>query len=175
MGGCYTTEMARKVTFSQVQNLVNRAIATILDPPPNNIDEIWNYFEGRCAYCDRILDRTKREGHIDHLIPDNGNHLGNLVLACGPCNGDEKRDRPWKEFLNDKVKDEKLRKERYDKISHWVDEHPAPAPTPNTKEFEQETAELRAEVEQRMKNWRNRYNRLKKLRQESADTDANES
>jgi hypothetical protein len=154
--------MARKVTFSQVQNLMNRFFATLLDPPPKNVDEIWNYFEGQCAYCDRALDRTKREGHIDHLTPGNGNHLGNLVLACGPCNGDEKRDRPWNKFLDDKVKDQQLKKQRYDKISHWVAEHPAPAPKPHTKEVEQEIADIKAEVEQTMKNLRNRCNRLKK-------------
>lgn len=45
-------------------------------------------FEGRCVYCNTVTDF---KGDADHLIPTNKKHLGihsigNLVLACKPCN-----------------------------------------------------------------------------------------
>ena len=49
-------------------------------------------FESACAYCRKALDRSQRLGHIDHATTGGGNQLGNLILACSRCNGDEKLD-----------------------------------------------------------------------------------
>ena len=53
------------------------------------------------------------------LDPLGGNHLGNLVLACGRCNGDEKRDEHWLDFLRQKAPDATALKERQDRIVAW--------------------------------------------------------
>ncbi|MGO9763164.1 MAG: HNH endonuclease [Solirubrobacteraceae bacterium] len=84
---------------------MRRAVAEILDPSPRNVDALWAHFESSCAYCGKPLSREKREGHRDHAAPGGGNGLGNLVLACGSCNGDEKREASWHEFLKQKTTD----------------------------------------------------------------------
>jgi hypothetical protein len=89
----------RKNTIPQAKNRMRRTVAEIVDPGPTNIDPLWEHFEARCAYCGRDLSRSGREGHRDHALPSGGNHLGNLILACGRCNGDEKREQGWREFL----------------------------------------------------------------------------
>lgn len=41
----------------------------------------------KCHYCRRVL--LFSETTLDHVIPRSkggGNNLGNLVLACAPCN-----------------------------------------------------------------------------------------
>ena len=53
----------------------------------------------RCVYCDLPLDIGSRSAHIDHAEAASGNHLGNLVLACGARNGDDKREMPWRDFV----------------------------------------------------------------------------
>jgi len=89
---------------SQARNAIKRCLKSVIDPKPDKagIDQLWEHFDARCAYCGQDLDRASREGHVDHLIAetDGGcNRLGNRVLSCGTCNGDEKRELDWEEFL----------------------------------------------------------------------------
>jgi hypothetical protein len=105
---------------------MRRAINEIVDPGPRSIDELWSHFDSRCAYCGNALDRSMREGHADHADPNGGNHLGNLVLACGPCNGDEKRDESWLDFLHRKVDDPEELSIRKRRILVWIALKPRP-------------------------------------------------
>ena len=86
----------------QAKNVMLRAMREILDPSPIDVGPVWDHFESRCAYCDVALDIAGRSAHIDHAEAAGGNHLGNLVLACGSCNGDDKRDMPWRDFVASK-------------------------------------------------------------------------
>ncbi len=122
---------------------MGRALDTILDPPPTSDAPIWDYFGSECAYCRRPLDKKARYGDIDHADADGGNHLGNLVLACPPCNGDEKRETPWLEFLEIKVSDPELRESRRKKILDRMVMHPASSPGVRVPEVEAKVAEIR--------------------------------
>ena len=117
----------RKYTVAQARNLMRRAIQEIVDPGPSSVDSLWDYFESRCAYCDVVLVRGERDAHTDHAERDGGNHIGNLVLACGRCNGDEKRDEPWREFLRRKAPDAEALQQREERILAWFVLHPRPA------------------------------------------------
>jgi hypothetical protein len=119
-------KVRRKYTVAQAKNSMRRAVAEILDPSPASVDAVWEHFRHRCAYCGCELDREARQGHIDHAEKDGGNHLGNLVLACGTCNGDEKRDQSWREFLPNKASGSVLA-EREARIIEWAALHPQPA------------------------------------------------
>lgn len=96
-----------KISPSMAKNQIKRSLLQIMDTHPNNTQKqkIWSYFDNRCAYCDIVIDPNSRKGHLDHLlaIKDGGsNEIYNFVLACNICNGDEKREMPWREFLINK-------------------------------------------------------------------------
>ena len=120
-----------RVTPSFAKNMIRRALREIVDPPPSkgDVDAIWAFFESRCAYCGSDLDRAKKGGHIDHLVPASqsaANHVSNRVLSCPDCNEKEKLDRPWEDFLRQKASDPQAYQERRDRILRWQQEHPIP-------------------------------------------------
>ena len=39
------------------------------------------------------------DASYDHLVPNDGNHLGNIVLACGRCNEYEQLNTDWEPFF----------------------------------------------------------------------------
>lgn len=122
--------MKRK-TASQAKNAIRRALADLIDPPPSAAKQalLRKHFENRCAYCGDPA--PPRDGHIDHARPEGGSGLANLLLACRVCNGDEKREMNWEEFLARKCagKAEALA-ERRERILAWFREAPtAAAPT----------------------------------------------
>ena len=131
----------------QAKNLMRRAVAEILDPSPRNVDALWAHFESSCAYCGKPLSREKREGHRDHAVAGGGNGLGNLVLACESCNGDEKREASWHEFLKQKTTDLALRSARQARIEAWFDSH-APRTRAAVPQVEDLSAELERLIEQ---------------------------
>jgi hypothetical protein len=130
---------------SAAKNRMARAVESILDPWPASKDPIWDFFGSECAYCGAKLVRGERLGHIDHAASKGGNHIGNLVLACSACNGDEKLDMDWREFLEQKVSDPALRHERIHRIERWQVLHPKPelAASPEVAAID---AELRAMI-----------------------------
>jgi hypothetical protein len=109
------------------KNRMARAVDSILDPWPASSDPIWEFFASECAYCGIKLVKSERLGHIDHATAGDGNHLGNLVLACSICNGDEKLDTDWRKFLEQRVGDQAVRQARIERIEAWQLLHPKPA------------------------------------------------
>ncbi len=82
---------------------------------------------GFFLFCLRLLWSQSQEGggegHVDHLVPATAagtNHISNRVLSCSGCNGDEKGDQPWLDFLRAKTKDQTLFKNRRKRIEDWV-------------------------------------------------------
>ena len=146
----------RKYTISQAKNLMRRAAEEILDPGPRSVDAVWEFFDARCAYCGRDLDRGEREGHTDHAEPDGGNHLGNLVLACGACNGDEKREMGWREFLRLKAASDESYRLREARILEWFALHPRLA-----AQTSPDVVRIRAEIEQLVDAFGAKCNELK--------------
>lgn len=119
-------------TVSNVKNRMRRVINAIVDPWPKDEASIWQHFGSACAYCGVELDRKDRKAHMDHAVSGGGNHLGNLILACAVCNGDEKLGEDWAAFLARKVTDPGVRAERILRIEQWIAMHPprpwAPSP-----------------------------------------------
>jgi len=92
------------ISAPQVRNAIRRILRAQVGGKLSRSDKsaIWQYFENRCAYCGKTLDPTSRAGHIDHLVPTSlggSDHISNRVLACGVCNGDDKREADWRHFL----------------------------------------------------------------------------
>lgn len=124
------------MTKSQVKNNVKTGLIEVVDPfTDKQKDMVWDYFDSHCCFCGIKLVRKERKGHMDHLVSKNDgglNHISNRVLACDKCNGDDKREKTWNDFLKEVSKDEydkrfkaindwqgqnKLTKEEYEKIS----------------------------------------------------------
>ena len=114
------------MTPSQASNPIKKSLKALVDPKPKQRDKdaIWKLFRFRCAYCGVQLTKESRRGHIDHFYSEmdgGSNKLCNLVLTCSTCNGDEKRESNWNEFLNDKCGNDAQRyTEREPKINIWV-------------------------------------------------------
>ena len=110
-------------SVSMAKNVMRRAMNEIIDPPPREADiaVMWKHFRDRCAYCDKPLVRSTRDWHRDHLDPYGSNRIANRVLACSICNGDEKRERDWVEFLGAKAGTDFA--ERKKRIDDWVTSH----------------------------------------------------
>ncbi len=114
-----------KMTPSAAKNAIRRALTGVVDPHPNvsQVHRIWAFFKSSCAYCGKSLVRGNRDAHIDHLISSGAggsNALGNFVLSCGTCNGDEKRDEQWESFLRKKNPDAATFDLRKSQIEAWV-------------------------------------------------------
>jgi 5-methylcytosine-specific restriction endonuclease McrA len=115
------------MTPSQARNAIKKCLKEIIYPRPTRQDKdnIWVYFKNRCAYCEITLTKESRKGHIDHLYSEmegGSNRLSNLVLTCATCNGDEKRETNWNEFLAKKcATDSKAYLERSRQIASWIE------------------------------------------------------
>jgi hypothetical protein len=119
-----TVKRRHRTSVPSAKNLMLRAMQQILDPSPLDVGPIWEHFESRCAYCDDALDIAGRSAHIDHAEAGGGNHLGNLVLACGTCNGDDKRDLAWRDFVVAKASTPPDAAARIARIEAWARLHP---------------------------------------------------
>ncbi len=114
------------MTPSQARNAIKKCLQSIIDPKPGKtaVGRLWEYFGARCAYCGQEMERASRTGHVDHLIAETdggANSIGNRVLSCGACNGDEKRELDWKGFLATKCQENPdLFNERRNKICEWI-------------------------------------------------------
>ena len=112
-----------KATPGYVKNIIRRSFREIIDPSPTKEDKerIWKFFNYKCVYCNKPLNKSKKEGHIEHLWPTSlsgSNQISNLVLSCADCN-EEKLDKSWHEFLLKKNQDLDVMHERLAKIHEW--------------------------------------------------------
>jgi 5-methylcytosine-specific restriction endonuclease McrA len=57
--------------------------------------DVWLRANGQCEYCEVDLvaspDLYFHGGHLDHIVPDAGDGLDNLALACAACNRMKRR------------------------------------------------------------------------------------
>lgn len=121
------------LTSAQIKNFVRRSLRELVDPSPNKdaVTTIWAFFENRCAYCNCVLLRENKEGHIDHLVSASqagANHISNRVLSCAKCNEKEKLDRDWREFLRSKAPADEDFRSREARILRWVESAAAAHP-----------------------------------------------
>ena len=144
-----TAKPRRRYSHAQARNIMRRAIEEIVDPGPTSIDPLWEWFESLCAYCGVALVRGDRDAHTDHAERGGGNHIGNLVLACGRCNGDEKRDTDWRTFLEPKAPDQATFALRERRILDWKAAHPKPV-----RDYSLEVTELRQRAESLVEEFR---------------------
>lgn len=134
--------MAKETSIAR--NWIKRALSAVLDRELNDREKdlIWKFFDSKCAYCRRSLDRGDRQAHIDHLVPNTAggiNHISNRVLSCGSCN-DEKREAEWISFLRMKARNAREFKARRKRIEAWISEQTSNRPgAVNTKLLRQET------------------------------------
>lgn len=117
------------VTTAYVRNIIRRGLSELVDASPGKRDTplIWDHFHSSCAFCGKSLRSDAREGRIDHLIAasqDGPNAIGNRVLACGPCNDEEKLDQQWEVFLRSKSQSDAVFEERHQRITAWQNLHP---------------------------------------------------
>jgi hypothetical protein len=117
------------ITTAYVRNIIKRGLSEVVDSSPGKADVplIWDHFDSTCAFCGKSLSREAREGRIDHLVAasqDGANATGNRVLACGPCNDEEKLDQQWEVFLRFKSESDSVFEERRQRITSWQELHP---------------------------------------------------
>jgi hypothetical protein len=110
---------------SLAKNMIRRSLHGIIDPHPTDVevDRLWQYFDARCAFCDRKVGITPKDAHVDHLEAGEGggaNHVSNRVLACADCNEKEKRQIPWRDFLRRKANSLEEYAEREARIEEWL-------------------------------------------------------
>jgi len=109
-------------SLSQTKNYIRKALWKAADPAPSakQVQGLWEHFQSSCAYCGRPLQKAERTAHLDHLEATGRNHISNRVLACGLCNGDEKREQNWEDFLVKKCgPGAELSQSRRDRILSW--------------------------------------------------------
>lgn len=110
--------------LSGAKNSMHRAVKELFFRSLNKDEKdlIWKYFESRCVYCDKQIERKDRHGHMDHLDCSafgGGNYVRNRVLACKECNGNEKREGGWEDFLKSKCINTNEFRTRRNRIMSW--------------------------------------------------------
>jgi hypothetical protein len=91
-------------------------------PNKKQKEELLLFFNNECCYCGQQLDLKSLSE--DHLIPMNKTYLGlhawgNVVPCCKACNN-QKQQKKWDVFLNDRNADKSLTTRRKEKILHFV-------------------------------------------------------
>ncbi len=103
---------------------MRRGLRFLVDPEPEEKDKkrVRDFFKDSCAYCGKSLESG--DGDIDHLVSaalGGANALANRILSCKPCNAEEKRDRDWIEFLEEKCDSQTTFHERESRIQQWIE------------------------------------------------------
>jgi CRISPR/Cas system Type II protein with McrA/HNH and RuvC-like nuclease domain len=114
-----------KHTPSIAKNQMLRCLRAIIDPLPtaSEIAKLREHFQHKCAYCGYELQPNDRSGQLDHVLAHSEggtNSIFNHVLSCGPCNGDEKREMPWEDFLALKELSVEIQELRCLSIKGWL-------------------------------------------------------
>lgn len=107
------------------RNAIRKVLWELIDRPPIDQEKllVWTFFNSSCAYCGRVLERGARTGSLDHLVPrarGGSNQLANIVLACLSCNGDERRDELWSQFLRRRCGRSAEEASRRALIERWI-------------------------------------------------------
>lgn len=152
-----------KDTPSLAKNKMRRSLAAIFDPRPSKaeVEELWAYFESRCAYCGTSINRDSRTGHLDHLVLSSeggSNNVHNHALSCARCNGDEKREESWLSFLDQKAESPQVFDARKKKIENWLAEAPASSLSPEN------AARAEAIIERAIANFEESVEEMRALR-----------
>jgi CRISPR/Cas system Type II protein with McrA/HNH and RuvC-like nuclease domain len=110
--------------IARVKNMIGRALRGVVDPEPTGkqISSLWEYFDSKCAYCGREVQKKNKSAHIDHLTPTSKkgmNHISNRVLSCASCNEQEKKEMDWEPFLRQKNPDNAEFETRKNRILDW--------------------------------------------------------
>lgn len=155
-----------KDTPSMAKNKMRRSLVAIYDPYPTKteVNELWVYFESRCAYCGEHIERESRTGHLDHLVPSSeggSNNIHNHALSCARCNGDEKREESWSTFLASKIESHSVHEERKTKIEHWL------TLTPTQINSQTQATESEAIIKEAIENFEDSVNKMRALRAKS--------
>lgn len=158
------------MSLPKAKNAMRRAVADLLSRPltPREKDLVWEYFGSQCAYCDKVVDRTHRHGHMDHLdcsAVGGGNYIRNRVLACKECNGNEKREGDWQTFLKSKCTDAVMFKRRRDKIRTWQNQFPRFQPLA----LSQETQEAKLAVDAAIQAFEEAFKRFRSMVRGTSD------
>ncbi|MGE6487759.1 HNH endonuclease [Paenisporosarcina sp. NPDC076898] len=72
-----------------------------IETTKEEVAQIFELFEGRCAYCN--IEESEETGtfHLEHIIPmsreGSRHHVSNLAISCASCNA-KKNKRPLIEF-----------------------------------------------------------------------------
>lgn len=147
-----------KYTPSQVTNRMRYGLRRLFDPEPTPGEKAraLEFFGNACAYC----GETGSKLHLDHLVASSEryghNHISNRVPACSRCNAKEKRERPWRDFVAEKCRDEPATIPALERIEAWVKEWEGSAKPPENllDILEEEFARVKAEYEMSVKRLR---------------------
>ena len=95
---------------SQAIGHIRAGLKAIVDPHPSasELTQMWEFFQNhdgrcQCAFCDEAIVPGTSEAHRDHLLSRKHgglNHISNRVPACSRCNGNDKREMEWRDFLH---------------------------------------------------------------------------
>ena len=97
--------------------------------------------------------------HLDCSAAGGGNYIRNRVLACKECNGNEKRELQWKQFLKSKCKTDQKFVSRRNKIRRWQTQFPELQEIVLTREGEL----AKAELEEAIRTFQERFARFRDL------------
>ncbi len=150
-------------TPSQVRRAIRLSLRALLDPELTRAqrETVKSFFEYSCAFCGVGLKQVR--GHVDHLVSvaaGGTNHISNRVFACSACNGDEKLDRDWQDFLRFKNADVEAFSQRRERILLWSSQHRAAAPSIPPRQLEA----LVCESEHALKAFDRAVQRLRKVK-----------
>jgi len=156
-------------TLSMAKNVMRRSLSALLDPPASAADQarLRLHFDGCCAYC--AIRPAPRSAHLDHARSGGGNGVGNLLYACSLCNGDEKRERDWEDFLREKCgANDVIFAERRARIVAWFEANPVRTPL-RTPEID----EALAEAERAIEAFERAYRRLREATRDARTVNTN--
>lgn len=120
--------------FQKRQTTINHAFASAIAPNDEYqdkiIDEALKVLEQNpeedlfCVYCDESAETWD---HLFGLVKNSefsgyGHIIGNLLPCCKKCNS-EKGNMDWIDFLNKKISNDSLRKEKMAKIQRYLDKY----------------------------------------------------
>jgi hypothetical protein len=109
---------------------MRRFLRGIPDPEPSRDEfaELWQFFENRCAICNRSLTRALREGRHGFAEPGARRAIGNRILLCLPCTWKREKNEWWRNLLRRIMRDPADYVQRATKIEQWQRRHPLPDP-----------------------------------------------